>query len=108
MGKKTTCAARFLFYTEVQPVLLLFSCPRELKSEASAAVFLASVALSTAFAPDFFLRKCTHEGLTSGQLIVCCRQTIVCSHQTIVCSGHTIVWWEQTKCAKAFSFYHLA
>ena len=41
-------------------------------------------------------------------LVVCCRQTIVCSHQTIVCSGHTIVWWEQTKCAKAFSLYHLA
>ena len=34
MGKKTTCAARFLFYTEVQPVLLLFSRPHELKSEA--------------------------------------------------------------------------
>ena len=41
-------------------------------------------------------------------LVVCCRQTIVCSHQTIVCSGHTIVWWEQTKCAAAFSLYHLA
>ena len=69
MGKKTTCAARFLFYTEVQPVLLLFSRPRELKSEASAAVFLAAVALSTTFAPDFFLRKCTHEGLTLGNLL---------------------------------------
>ena len=66
MGKKTTRTARFLFYTEVQPVLHLFSCPRELKSEASAAVFLAFAAFSTAFAPDFFLRKCTHEGLTLG------------------------------------------
>lgn len=66
MGKKTTRTARFLFYTEVQPVLHLFSCPRELKSEASAAVFLASSAFSPAFAPDFFLRKCTHEGLTLG------------------------------------------
>ena len=55
MGKKTTRTARFLFYAEVQPVLLLFSRPRELKSEASAAVFLAAVALSPAFAPDFFL-----------------------------------------------------
>lgn len=34
MGKKTTRTARFLFCTEVQPVLLLFSHPRELKSEA--------------------------------------------------------------------------
>ena len=57
MGKKTTCAARFLFYTEVQPVLLLFSRPRELKSEVSADVFLAAVALSMTFVPDFFLRK---------------------------------------------------
>ena len=97
MGKKTTRTARFLFYTEVQLVLLLFSRPRELKSEASAAVFLAAVALSTAFAPDFFLRKCTHEGLTLGQLIVCCRQTIVCSHQTIVCPHQTIVCCHQTK-----------
>ena len=97
MGKKTTRTARFLFYTEVQPVLHLFSCPRELKSEASAAVFLAAVALSTAFAPDFFLRKCTHEDLTPGQLIVCCRQTIVCSHQTIVCPHQTIVCCHQTK-----------
>ena len=96
MGKKTTRTARFLFYAEVQPVLLLFSRPRELKSEASAAVFLAAVALSTAFAPDFFLRKCTHEGLTPGQFIVCCRQTIVCSHQTIVCSHQTIVCPHQT------------
>ena len=55
MGKKTTRIARFLFYTEVQPVLLLFSRPRGLKSEASAAVFLAAVALSTTFVPDFFL-----------------------------------------------------
>ena len=97
MGKKTTRTARFLFYTEVQPVLLLFSCPRELKSEASAAVFLAAVALSTTFAPDFFLRKYTHEGLTPEQLIVCCRQTIVCSHQTIVCPHQTIVCCRQTK-----------
>ena len=97
MGKKTTCAARFLFYTEVQPVLLVFIRPRVLKSEASAAVFLAAVALSTAFAPDFFLRKYTHEGLTPGQLIVCCRQTIVCSHQTIVCPHQTIVCCRQTK-----------
>ena len=97
MGKKTTRTARFLFYTEVQPVLLLFSRPRGLKSEASAAVFLAAVALSTAFVPDFFLRKCTHEGLTPGLLIVCCRQTIVCSHQTIVCPHQTIVCCRQTK-----------
>ena len=97
MGKKTTRTARFLFYTEVQPVLPLFSRPRELKSEALAAVFLAAVALSTAFAPDFFLRKYTHEGLTPGQLIVCCRQTIVCSHQTIVCPHQTIVCCRQTK-----------
>ena len=97
MGKKTTCAARFLFYTEVQPVLPLFSCPRELKSEASADVFLAAVALSTTFVPDFFLRKCTHESLTPGRLIVCCRQTIVCSHQTIVCPHQTIVCCRQTK-----------
>lgn len=33
MGKKTTRTARFLFYTEVQPVLLLFSRPRELKAK---------------------------------------------------------------------------
>ena len=97
MGKKTTRTARFLFYTEVQPVLLLFSRPRGLKSEASTAVFLASAAFSPAFAPDFFLRKCTHEGLTLGQLIVCCRQTIVCSHQTIVCPHQTIVCCRQTK-----------
>mgnify|MGYP001672205724 FL=1 len=97
MGKKTTRAARFLFYTEVQPVLLLFSRLRELKSEASAAVFLAAVALSPAFAHDFFLRKYTHEGFTPEQLIVCCRQTIVCSHQTIVCSHQTIVCCRQTK-----------
>ena len=97
MGKKTTRTARFLFYTEVQPVLLLFSRPRELKSEALAAVFLAAVALSPAFAPDFFLRKYTHEGLTPGQLIVCWRQTIVCSHQTIVCPHQTIVCCRQTK-----------
>ena len=97
MGKKTTRTARFLFYTEVQPVLPLFSRPRELKSEALAAVFLAAVALSTAFAPDIFLRKYTHEGLTPGQLIVCCRQTIVCSHQTIVCPHQTIVCCRQTK-----------
>jgi hypothetical protein len=55
MGKKTTRTARFLFYAEVQPVLLLFSRPRELKSEALAAVFLAAVALSATFVPDFFL-----------------------------------------------------
>ena len=55
MGKKTTRTARFLFCTEVQPVLLLFSHPRELKSEAPAAVFLAAVALSTTFVPDSFL-----------------------------------------------------
>ena len=75
MGKKTTRTARFLFCAEVQPVLHLFSRPHELKSEASADVFLAAVALSTTFAPDFFLRKYTHEGLTPEQLIVCCRQT---------------------------------
>ena len=97
MGKKTTRTARFLFCAEVQPVLHLFSRPHELKSEASADVFLAAVALSTTFAPDFFLRKCTHEGLTLGQLIVCCRQTIVCSHQTIVCPHQTIVCCRQTK-----------
>ena len=97
MGKKTTRTARFLFYTEVQPVLPLFRRPRELKSEASAAVFLASAAFSPAFTPDFFLRKCTHEGLTPEQLIVCCRQTIVCSHQTIVCPHQTIVCCRQTK-----------
>ena len=34
MGKKTTRTARFLFSTKVQPVLLLFSRPHELKSEA--------------------------------------------------------------------------
>ncbi|WP_154646628.1 hypothetical protein [Alloprevotella tannerae] len=55
MGKKTTRTARFLFYAEVQPVLPLFSRPRELKSEASAAVFLAAVALSMTFVPDSFL-----------------------------------------------------
>lgn len=55
MGKKTTCADRFLFYTEVRPVLLLFSRPHELKSEAPAAVFLTAVALSATFFPDFFL-----------------------------------------------------
>ena len=97
MGKKTTRIVRFLFSTEVQPVLLLFSRPRELKSEALAAVFPAAVALSPTFVPDFFLRKCTHEGLTPGQLIVCCRQTIVCSHQTIVCPRQTIVCCRQTK-----------
>ena len=97
MGKKTTRTARFLFCANAGPVLLLFSRPRELKSEASAAVFLAAVALSPAFVPDFFLRKCTHEGLTPGQLIVCCRQTIVCSHQTIVCPHQTIVCCHQTK-----------
>ncbi len=97
MGKKTTRTARFLFYTEVQPVLPLFSSLTWAKSAAPAAVFLAAVALSTAFAPDFFLRKCTHEGLTLGQLIVCCRQTIVCSHQTIVCPHQTIVCCRQTK-----------
>ena len=97
MGKKTTRTARFLFCAEVQPVLHLFSRPHELKSEASADVFLAAVALSTTFAPDFFLRKYTHEGLTPEQLIVCCRQTIVCSHQTIVCPHQTIVCCRQTK-----------
>ena len=97
MGKKTTRTARFLFCAEVQPVLHLFSRPHELKSEASADVFLAAVALSTTFAPDFFLRKYTHEGLTPEQLIVCCRQTIVCSHQTIVCPHKTIVCCRQTK-----------
>ena len=97
MGKKTTRTARFLFCAEVQPVLHLFSRPHELKSEASADVFLAAVALSTTFAPDFFLRKYTHEGLTPEQLIVCCRQTIVCSHQTIVCPHQTIACCRQTK-----------
>ena len=97
MGKKTTCTAQFRFCAGARPVLPLFSRPRGLKSEASADVFLAAVALSTAFAPDFFLRKCTHEGLTLGQLIVCCRQTIVCSHQTIVCPHQTIVCCRQTK-----------
>ena len=55
MGKKTTRTARFLFYTEVQLVLPLFRRPRELKSEAPAAVFLTAVALSATFVPDFFL-----------------------------------------------------
>lgn len=97
MGKKTTRTARFLFCADAWPVLPLFRRPRGLKSEASAAVFLAAVALSTAFAPDFFLRKYTHEGLTPEQLIVCCRQTIVCSHQTIVCPHQAIVCCRQTK-----------
>ena len=97
MGKKTTRAVRFMFCTKVQPVLPPFSSPTWAKSAASAAVFLAAVALSTTFAPDFFLRKYTHEGLTPEQLIVCCRQTIVCSHQTIVCPHQTIVCCHQTK-----------
>ena len=97
MGKKTTRTVRFMFCTKVQPVLPPFSSPTWAKSAAPAAVFLASVALSTAFAPDFFLRKYTHEGLTTGLLIVCSHQTIVCFHQTIVCPHQTIVCSRQTK-----------
>ena len=30
------------------------------------------------------------------------------AHCLVVCCRQTIVWWEQTKCAAAFSLYHLA
>ena len=40
MGKKTTRTARFLFYTEVQPVLPLFRRPRGLKARRRQLFFL--------------------------------------------------------------------
>ena len=69
MGKKTTRTARFLFCADAWPVLPLFRRPRGLKSEASAAVFLAAAALPTVFAPVSFGEKAHTEALRRGSLL---------------------------------------